>query len=208
MRNDSSVWSDLALGVAAGLTATWAMNQATTYLYEHEDPEARARENEARGDRTSYEAAADEIAAAAGVDLTPERRRALGSGLHWALGGAAGGAYALMRRYWPAAGKGQGLLFGTAFFGLVDEGANTALGFTPGPGAFPWQAHARGLAGHLVYGLVADSFLDAVDMTRRMLGRGRRDGQGTTADGRKADRTALKQPTHFRRALSAIRGGR
>ena len=32
---------------------------------------------------------------------------------------------------------------------FVDEGLNPALGLTPGPDRFPWQAHARGLAGHM-----------------------------------------------------------
>ena len=40
---------------------------------------------------------------------------------------------------------------------------NPVLGLTPGPMAFPWQAHARGLAGHLAYGVTSNAVLDAVD---------------------------------------------
>jgi hypothetical protein len=58
---------------------------------------------------------------------------------------------------------GNGLLFGTAFWAVIDEGANTALALTPGPTAFPWQTHARGLAGHLVFGVAADTALRALD---------------------------------------------
>ena len=38
-----------------------------------------------------------------------------------------------------------------------------ALGLTPGPTAFPWQAHARGLVGHLTFGTVTDGTLRLLD---------------------------------------------
>lgn len=74
--------------------------------------------------------------------------------------------------HWPALdviariGRGFGLLFGAAFFLLVDEGANTLLGIMPSPQRFPWQAHPRGLAGHLVYGAAADTLLKGADRAR------------------------------------------
>jgi len=46
----------------------------------------------------------------------------------------------------------------------MDEIGNVALGLTPGPRAFPWQAHARGLAGHLVLGLAAEGVMQAADL--------------------------------------------
>lgn len=58
---------------------------------------------------------------------------------------------------------GQGLAFGLAFFLLVDALADTALGLAKPPQAYPWQTHARGLAGHLVFGLVTDTSLDLLD---------------------------------------------
>lgn len=44
---------------------------------------------------------------------------------------------------------------------VVDEGANTALGLTAPPHEWPWQAHARGLAAHLVYGTALGLLLAA-----------------------------------------------
>ena len=38
-----------------------------------------------------------------------------------------------------------------------------ALGLTPGPNAFPWQAHAPGLVGHLTFGTVTDGTLRLLD---------------------------------------------
>ncbi len=71
--------------------------------------------------------------------------------------------YGALRDRLPGAGAGNGLLFGAAFWAVVDEAGNTALGLTPAPGAFPWQTHARGLAGHLVFGVAADTALRAMD---------------------------------------------
>jgi hypothetical protein len=45
----------------------------------------------------------------------------------------------------------------------MDELVNPVLGLTPGPAAFPWQAHARGLGGHLAFGAANDTALRALD---------------------------------------------
>jgi uncharacterized membrane protein YagU involved in acid resistance len=52
------------------------------------------------------------------------------------------------------------LAFGVAFWLLVDEVGNTVLGLTPPPAEFPWQTHIRGLAGHVVFGLVTETVLE------------------------------------------------
>lgn len=154
---------DIAKGALAGVAATWAMGKVTTYLYEHESDQAREAEDEARGDKTAYGIAAEKAAGAFGRELSEDQRQQAGSVLHWALGAGAGAAYAAMRHRVPAADLGNGLLFGTAFWAVVDEGANTALAVTPGPTEFPWQTHARGLSGHLVFGLATDAALRVLD---------------------------------------------
>jgi len=160
---------DVALGALAGAAATWVMGKATTYLYEHESETAREREDKARGGKSAYETAAEKAAGLAGKELSKDQRKKLGSAIHWMTGVGSTALYALLRRR-IAAGKGlgrelaAGALFGTAVWLLLDEVGNTALGLTPGPAAFPWQTHARGLAGHLVLGLAAESVLQAADL--------------------------------------------
>lgn len=163
MSSMNGIIRDMAVGAFAGLAATWVMGQVTGYLYEHEDEIARKREDDARGGKTAYGVAAEKAAAAADVELSAEQRQKLGSGFHWALGAGAGAVYGALKGRVPAADAGYGLAFGAAFWGIVDEGVNTALGLTPGPQQFPWQTHARGLAGHLVFGVVADSLLSVAD---------------------------------------------
>lgn len=159
--------SDVLKGAIAGAAATWIMNQATTVMYERESEEARDRENQARGGMTAYARASQRIAHAAGVQLTDSQSSAAGTVLHWSTGIGAAIAYAAARRRWPAVARAGGLPFGVGFFLAIDEGLNTALGITPPPGAFPWQAHARGAAGHVVFGLVTHGLLAAMDRLHR-----------------------------------------
>lgn len=161
--NHRNLAGALARGALAGAVATWAMGQATSFLYEREAKEPKEQEEEARGGKAAYGVAAEKAAGAAGAELSDEQRKRAGSAIHWGLGIGAGAVYGALRERVPAAGAGAGLGFGAAFWLLVDEVGNTALGLTPGPSAFPWQTHARGLAGHLVFGLAADGALRALD---------------------------------------------
>lgn len=154
---------DVVKGALAGAAATWIMGQVTTYLYENESGQAREAEDEARGGKTAYGVAAEKVASAMGRDLSEDELKQAGAAIHWVLGAGAGAVYGALRNRLPAADLGNGLLFGAAFWAVVDEGANTALGLTPGPTEFPWQTHARGLTGHLVFGVAADAVLRALD---------------------------------------------
>ncbi len=162
-RQEDHLLADVVKGALAGAAATWAMGQVTSYLYEHEDEQARQAEDEAREGKTAYGVAAEKAAGAVGQDLSEGQRKQVGSAIHWGLGVGAGAVYGVLRNRLPGADAGNGLLFGTAFWALIDEGANVALGLTPGPTEFPWQTHARGLAGHLAFGAAADTVLRALD---------------------------------------------
>ena len=154
---------NLIAGAAAGAAATWVMGRVTAWLYERESVGARELEDAARGGKTAYATAAERIADAADVDITDEQRDTAGSVIHWALGIAGGAAYGVARKRWPELAALYGVGFGLAFFLVFDEVLNPVLGLTPGPMHFPWQAHARGLAGHLAYGVANNVVLDAVD---------------------------------------------
>jgi hypothetical protein len=150
---------DLLKGAVAGAVATFVMGKVTTYMYEHEDRDARREEDEARGDRSAYEVAAERVASAAGTALDRRRRAQAASAMHWALGIGAGATYAVLRRRFRRLGSAAGTAFGTGFWAFMDEGLVPALGLTPGATSFPWQTHARGLVGHLTFGTVTDCTL-------------------------------------------------
>lgn len=155
--------ADLIEGAIAGAAATWLMGKVTSYLYEHEDKTARQAEDSTRGGKTAYGVAAEKAAGLVGASLSEDQRKAAGQRIHWALGVGAGALYGVLRDRVPRAGLARGLGFGVAFWLLMDEGAVYALGLTPGPTRFPWQTHARGLAGHLVFGAVADTTLSLLE---------------------------------------------
>src|SRR4051794_36428603 len=143
--------TDLLLGAAAGAAATWVMDKVTTALYEREPDAVRRREDEARGGKTAYVVAAEKIAGAAGKRLDEDQGKAAGSAIHWTLGVSAAALYGLLRNRVPRLGIGSGIAYGLLFWLLMDEAALAATGVTPPPREFPWQTHARGAAGHVVF---------------------------------------------------------
>lgn len=161
--NDRSLVRGLTEGALAGIAATWVMGQITSYMYKQESEEARRAENEARGGKMAFGVAAEKAAEVAGTNLTEEERKSLGKKIHWALGMGAGAVYGASRTPGRGASIGRGLSFGTGFYLLVDEIGNPVLGLTAGPGAFPWEAHARGFVGHLVFGATAEVLLSLME---------------------------------------------
>jgi hypothetical protein len=163
MRRKTAVGRNALKGAIAGAVATWVLDRVTTYMYEHEAGPEREREDRARAGRTAYESAAERVARLLGRELSQEERQRLGVAIHWFLGIGAGVAYGVYGRNVPTFRRAGGGGFGTAFWAAVDEGMVTLLGLTPPPKAFPWQTHARGLAGHLAYGVAAEQTLRVLD---------------------------------------------
>lgn len=153
----------LARGVVAGAAAWWAMDRALSFLYDREDAAVRWREDRARGGIPALEAMAAEGAAATVRPLSEAERQRAGTALQWTVGIGTGVLYALVRDRLPGSGLGRGLAYGAAVSLVFDEGLVPLLGFAPGPAAFPWQTHARGLAGHLVFGGVAEITLGLLE---------------------------------------------
>jgi hypothetical protein len=148
---------DLLLGAAAGAAGTFLMDRLTTLAYEREPKAARDRENAARGDKTAY------VAAAGKLGVPDAQQEAAGTAIHWALGVGAGALYGALRHRTPRLGLGSGIVYGAAFWIVMDETATAVLGFSPPPQRFPWQTHARGLAGHLALGGTIEAVFDVLD---------------------------------------------
>ena len=157
-----TVLSHAVLGAVAGIAGAYVMDQVTTFLYQREGSKAREREDQARGGKTSFGVAADKLATY--VDrqpLTRQERESWASALHWGTGASVGAIYGTWYALNPNSGIVRGLLFGAGTFLVLDELANTAMGLPPRK--FPWQAHARGLAGHLAFGVAADATLRLIE---------------------------------------------
>lgn len=167
--NFGDLLTDVAFGLVAGAVGTFVMGKVTNYMYRHEDSEARQKYQEVTGGKYVPERTAETIEKTFGLEATKKQRQLLAKGSHWSVGLGAGATYALLRRRFDYADWGQGLAFGAAFWLFFDEGLTWLTGLAESPQEYPWQAHARGLVGHLVYGLVADTTLDLFDQINNQL---------------------------------------
>ena len=100
----------------------------------------------------------------AGRRLDDDERKKIGSAIHWTVGVSSGAVYGLLRNRSRHVGFGSGLAYGLAMYLAIDEGLLSATKLAPPPDAFPWQTHARALAGHLILGLLLDGTFDVADL--------------------------------------------
>lgn len=169
MRTDQaeeSFTGDLLRGAAAGAIATWVMGKATTWFWDHESAASRAKYKELTGGKYVPDRAAEKLENLAGLHPSKEQHQMLAQANHWAVGIGAGIVYSLIKRQNKKVSTGRGLLFGAAFSTLFDEGLITLTGLAEPPQKYPWQAHARGLFGHLIYGVIADAALNVLDQSK------------------------------------------
>ena len=151
-------------GAIAGAVGVWVMDQVGWGMYLREDPRALEQEKRARvGAKDVAHVAAGKLAAAVGMKLSPGQPHPAGIAVHYALGVVPGALYGALRGRVAGVGAGRGLLYGAGLFLVNDEILAPALGLASGPAAYPWQAHARGLASHLVLGAATDTVLDVLD---------------------------------------------
>jgi hypothetical protein len=76
--------------------------------------------------------------------------------VHYAVGGAAAAAYAIVRESCPRVRASSGVAFGIAFWLLGDELVMPRVGLTARPSDYALLAHVNSLGEHLVYGLTAE----------------------------------------------------
>lgn len=151
-------------GAAAGAVGVLAMDIATWWMYRGEDARRLEREKQARPlGKDPAHVAARKIASLFGSDAAQDEPNAAGIGMHYALGMVPGAAYAKVRRAQPSVAAGGGAVYGLSLFLLNDEIANRVLGLSGPPRAYPWQAHVRGVVGHVVLGVVTEATLKALE---------------------------------------------
>jgi hypothetical protein len=152
-------------GAVAGAVGVWALDKVTWFMLNHEDRDAREREDAARPDGLDpAHVLANKVAGAFGTKLDPPQPNAAGIATHYMLGILPAAAYGVLRR--GRAGFPLALGFGVGLFLLQDELLNPLMGTSSGPRAYPWQAHARGLAGHLAYGAATEGSLELMEKAR------------------------------------------
>lgn len=160
----NNMLADALIGAAAGAAAVWMLDRVDWFSFEHEDPEARRRTQSVRpSGMDPAHVAANTAAQALGYEPEPKDYNAAGLATHYSLGVMPGALYGVLRHKAPWLGAGRGSLFGLALFLMQDEGLNAITGLSAKPIEYPWQAHARGLVAHIVYGLVLDMAMEIAD---------------------------------------------
>jgi hypothetical protein len=154
----SGMMADALKGAVAGAVGVWVMDRVDWFMYDHVDEEARRRTQAVRpGGLDPAHVIANRAAGAFGVTLSPRQPHPAGIAVHYSLGIGPGALYGALYERVPAIGAGRGALYGLGLALLEDEIANPVAGLSARPGDYPWQAHARGVVAHLVYGLVTDA---------------------------------------------------
>jgi hypothetical protein len=152
MGSRGNLWT----GALAGYAASRSMDAATSWFHARQSEASRRREEELAPGGALVQLG-KQLGAAVGRDLTDEAAGRVGVAVHRTLGMSYGlAASALVGRGMRPVSAG--LVVGTAALLLVDEG--TAL---PQMTAYPVESHARGVIGHMTFGLVTGGLLALTD---------------------------------------------
>lgn len=161
MTGSTSVLTNALLGLVAGTVGTFVMSRLDWLMFRHEDPRARLRTQAVRPKgAVPGPYASDKIANASGHGFSNPQMSPGDMAIHYSLGMVPAMLYGALSIRHPAIRTGRGTLYGLGLFLIQDDLLNTVSGLAARPSAYPWQAHARGLLAHVVYGLITDITLE------------------------------------------------
>ncbi|HVM00077.1 MAG TPA: hypothetical protein VM324_12360 [Egibacteraceae bacterium] len=151
-------------GAAAGTVGVWVMDVVTWFLYRRQSKVTIAKEKKARkfGQDPAH-AGARHLAKLAGSGAARSEPNAGGIFIHYLLGIGPGMVYARLRRANPAVTVGKGAVWGAGLYLANDLVAGRLLRIMGPQRDYPWQAHARGIVGHVVLGVTTHAVLAALD---------------------------------------------
>jgi hypothetical protein len=151
-------------GGVAGAVGVWVMDVVTWFLYRRQSRATTAKEKVARKfGKDPGHAAARHLARLAGSDAATSEPNAGGILVHYLLGIGPGMVYAKLRHSRPAVTAGKGAAWGAGLYVVNDLVAGRLLRLMGPQRRYPWQAHARGVAGHVVLGVATHAVLEALD---------------------------------------------
>jgi uncharacterized membrane protein YagU involved in acid resistance len=157
------MFGNIIKGAFAGAVATWVMDLVTTGMAVGQPESVTAREQAAQPNgKSSVDNLIDRMTERLGWTPDPQQREKLGLLIHYGLGVVPGAGYAVLRRWVPFLGAGNGLFYGFLLWLVNDEILATRLGIAAPPDAYPPETHIRGLVGHLALGVSTDTVLDVL----------------------------------------------
>jgi len=169
---NGNVLKGLVAGLAAGLVASWTMNQfqaAWTRIAEGMEKPHGAQsmqpsdgsngeqaQDTAEQDDATVETAKAISKGVFGHELQESEKKPAGAAVHYAFGTLSGGLYGALAEISPQVTAAAGVPFGAAFWLVADEVTVPLLGLSKGPTEYPVSTHAYALASHVVYGVTTE----------------------------------------------------
>lgn len=152
------------MGLAAGIVGVWALDRADRFMWNRENLDSRARTIRVR---PRHMPPTDNLVAAieeaTDIELSRRQRETASQLVHYSIGVAPAIGYALLRDRLPGNSLARGAMYGTGMFLALDEATNGVTGLGARPQDYPWQAHARGLVAHMVYGIATELALNLLE---------------------------------------------
>lgn len=162
MKNEkvSPAAAEIAFGALAGIIGGFALAGAAQSLYSLTSPRKVAAET-AVEPRDPFIVLAEKAGKLTGQNLTESQKKVFEQGVATVLSATAGVSYVLLARRWQLDWLAGGAVFGGLFWAVEDEGISPLLGLVGENTKYPLEAHARGLAAHVVFGIVTAALLKA-----------------------------------------------
>ena len=152
------------MGFAAGVIGVWALDRADWFMWNRESLDSRAQTIRVRPRHLPpAENVVAAIEEATDTELSRPMREAASQLVHYSIGVAPAIGYALLRDKLPGNSLARGAMYGTGLFLAQDEAMNSVTGLGARPQDYPWQAHARGLVAHVVYGIATELALNLLE---------------------------------------------
>lgn len=156
----ANLLTDMAAGAAAGIVGGMALGGTAAVLYDLASPKDVALE-QAIEPRNPFVVLAQRLEGAAGLEKDERREKLFENAVITAVSAAPGALYAAAARRWSLGWLAGGAAFGAIFRAIEDEGLGPMMGLAGDNAKYPVEAHLRGLAAHIVFGVVTAGLLKA-----------------------------------------------
>lgn len=157
-----SLTKEMLAGAMAGIAGGMALVGSRQMMYKLTSKRAKRREREIEP-RDPFIVLAQKLQKLTGISMTKRQEKLFEQIVLTKLSAMAGSTYLLIARKWPLGWLNGGVVFGTLFWAIEDEGIGPALGLVGDNTKYPAEAHLRGLVSHIIFGVVTAALLNRLN---------------------------------------------
>ncbi|MBA2252649.1 MAG: hypothetical protein H0W13_08100 [Nitrospirales bacterium] len=155
---------DIMTGSVAGLAGVMALVGVAQFMWDwakRTRPEDIKREEEIEP-KDPFPMLAQKAGVLIGVTPTEKQETQFAQYVTVGLGVTMGALYAVTARRWPLGWLAGGIVFGTLFWAIEDETMGPVLGLAGDNAQYPAEAHVRGWAAHVAFGVVTAAIVKSL----------------------------------------------